>query len=243
MHTRLPRLLALVAGLAALSLPTVAFAQESTTTLTATLTGGGDPWSGRPRRRWHRHHHPAAGPGLLQHDLGQHWRRHPSPHPQGCTGGGPIVVTLFDVADPLPRAERPGGLRGCRGGRDRRHPPEPGRLLRQRPHPRTAQGRDPWELQASSQLPFTGSSSRSLLVFALSLMAAGVLLLAAVRRYAPAHARRLSGPRRRAATTPGLAEQDTVPLAIGRRGPPLGRASLVVEPPWGHTPPVPSGQR
>ena len=39
MHTRLPRLLALVAGLAALSLPTVAFAQESTTTLTATLTG------------------------------------------------------------------------------------------------------------------------------------------------------------------------------------------------------------
>ena len=32
MHTRLPRLLALVAGLAALSLPTVAFAQESTTT-------------------------------------------------------------------------------------------------------------------------------------------------------------------------------------------------------------------
>ena len=100
MHTRLPRLLALVAGLAALSLPTVAFAQESTTTLTATLTERrrslvrATPTALAPPPS------PAAGPGLLQHDLGQHWRRHPSPHPQGCTGvAGPIVVTLFDVAD------------------------------------------------------------------------------------------------------------------------------------------------
>jgi hypothetical protein len=49
MRIRLPRLLALVAGLAALSLPTVAFAQESTTTLTATLTGEAEvPGPGDP---------------------------------------------------------------------------------------------------------------------------------------------------------------------------------------------------
>jgi hypothetical protein len=50
------------------------------------------------------------------------------------------------------------------------------------------------QLQGSSQLPFTGSSSRPLLMVALSLMGAGVLLVTAVRRYAPAHARRPSRP-------------------------------------------------
>jgi hypothetical protein len=89
MRTRLPLVVALIAGLAAFSVSTIAFAQESATTLTATLTGEAEvPGPGDPRWHGHRQDHPPADPGLLQPDLGQHRRRHPGPHPQGCARGG-----------------------------------------------------------------------------------------------------------------------------------------------------------
>jgi hypothetical protein len=197
MRTRLPRLLALIAGLAALSLPTVALAQDGATTLTATLTGEAEvPGPGDP-----------DGAGTARVTLEQArvcfdmtWdniggANQAHIHKGGPGVAGPIVVPLFEVADPLPPGQN--GQEGCVDA-------EAAVIdaIRQNPAgyyvnvhtPELPKGAIRGQLQASSQLPFTGSSSRPLLVFALSLMAAGALLLAAVRRHAPAHPRRLSRP-------------------------------------------------
>jgi CHRD domain len=197
MRTRLPRLLALVAGLAALSLPTVALAQDSTTTLTATLTGEAEvPGPGDP-----------DGAGTARITLEQArvcfdmtWdniggANQAHIHQGGPGVAGPIVVPLFEVADPLPPGQN--GQEGCVDAEAAVI-----EAIRQNPAgyyvnvhtPELPKGAIRGQLQGSSQLPFTGSSSGSLLVLALSLMAAGVLLLTAVRRYAPAPARRLSRP-------------------------------------------------
>ena len=197
MRTRLPRLLALVAGLAALSLPTVALAQDSTTTLTATLTGEAEvPGPGDP-----------DGAGTARITLEQArvcfdmtWdniggANQAHIHRGGPGVAGPIVVPLFEVADPLPPGQN--GQEGCVDAEAAVI-----QAIRQNPAgyyvnvhtPELPKGAIRGQLQGSSELPFTGSSSGSLLVFALSLIAAGVLLLTAVRRYAPAPARRLSRP-------------------------------------------------
>jgi CHRD domain len=197
MRTRLPRLLALVAGLAALSLPTVALAQDSTTTLTATLTGEAEvPGPGDP-----------DGAGTARITLEQArvcfdmtWdniggANQAHIHQGGPGVAGPIVVPLFEVADPLPPGQN--GQEGCVDAEAAVI-----EAIRQNPAgyyvnvhtPELPKGAIRGQLQGSSQLPFTGSSSGSLLVLALSLMAAGVLLLTAVRRYAPAPTRRLSRP-------------------------------------------------
>jgi CHRD domain/LPXTG cell wall anchor motif len=197
MRTRLPRLLALVAGLAALSLPTVALAQESTTTLTATLTGEvevpgpGDPDGTGTARITLREGQVCFN--LTWDNIGGANQGHIH---QGAPGvAGPIVVPLFEVPDPLPPGQN--SQEGCVDA-------EAAVIdaIRQNPAgyyvnvhtPELPKGAIRGQLQAASQLPFTGSSSRPLLLAALSLMAAGTLLLAAVRRYAPAHARRLSRP-------------------------------------------------
>ena len=113
MRTRLPGLLALVAALAVLSLPTVAFAQASTTTLTATLTGEAEvPGPGDPD---------GAGTATITlrqsrvcfdmtwDNIGGATQAHIH---KGAPGvAGPIVVTLFDVADPLPPGQN--GQEGC----------------------------------------------------------------------------------------------------------------------------------
>jgi hypothetical protein len=106
---------------------------------------------------------------------------------------GPIVVPLFSVADPLPPGQN--SQEGCVDAEAAVI-----EAIRQNPAgyyvnvhtPELPAGAIRGQLQGSSQLPFTGGSSRPLLVFALSLVAAGGLLLAAVRRSVPAHARRLS---------------------------------------------------
>jgi hypothetical protein len=197
MRTRLPRLVALVAGLAALSLSTVAFAQESTTTLTATLSGEAEvPGPGDPD---------GAGTATITlqqarvcfdmtwDNIGGANQAHI--HKGGPGVAGPIVVPLFEVADPLPPGQN--GQEGCVDA-------EAAVIdaIRQNPAgyyvnvhtPELPKGAIRGQLQGSSQLPFTGSSSRPLLVFAVSLMGVGVLLLAVVRRLAPAHARRVSRP-------------------------------------------------
>ena len=196
MRTRLPRLLALVAGLAALSLPTVALAQASTT-LTATLTGEAEvPGPGDP-----------DGAGTARITLQESqvcfnltWDNIGGANAGHIHQGGPgvagdIVVPLFEVSDPLPSG--PNSQEGCVDA-------EAAVIdaIRQNPAgyyvnvhtPELPKGAIRGQLQAASQLPFTGSSSRPLLLVALSLLAAGALLLAAVRRYAPAHAQRLSRP-------------------------------------------------
>jgi hypothetical protein len=197
MRTRLPRLLALVAGLAALSLPTVALAQDSTTTLTATLTGAAEvPGPGDP-----------DGAGTARITLEQArvcfdmtWdniggANQAHIHQGGPGVAGPIVVPLFEVADPLPPGQN--GQEGCVDAEAAVI-----EAIRQNPAgyyvnvhtPELPKGAIRGQLQASSQLPFTGSSSRPLLMVALSLMGAGALLLTAGRRYVPAPARRLSRP-------------------------------------------------
>ena len=97
-------------------------------------------------------------------------------------------------------------------------------------------------MQASSQLPFTGIQP----------VAAGIRAepdgcrRPAARRRPPLRARSRPpavGPRRRAAT-PGSQSKTPCQPGDGRRGPTTGPpCPLSVEPPWGHTPPVPSGQR
>lgn len=195
MRTRLPLVLALVAGVAVLSGSTVAFAQESTTTLTATLSGEAEvPGPGDPDGT-------GTATVTLQQarvcfdmtwdNIGGATQAHI--HKGGPGVAGPIVVPLFEVADPLPPGQN--GQEGCVDA-------EAAVIaaIRQNPAgyyvnvhtPELPAGAIRGQLQGSSQLPFTGSSSRPLLVFALSLMGAGVLLLAAVRRSASAHARRLS---------------------------------------------------
>src|SRR4029453_16120753 len=113
MRIRLPMLVALVAALAALGLPTTALAQESTT-LTATLTGEAEvPGPGDP-----------DGTGtatitlrqsqvcfnMTWDNIGGATQAHIH---KGAPGvAGPIVVTLFDVADPPPpgRNAQEGGV-------------------------------------------------------------------------------------------------------------------------------------
>jgi hypothetical protein len=195
MRTRLPRLLALVAGLAALSLPTVALAQASTTTLTATLTGEaevpgpGDPdGTGTARITLQQ---AQVCFNLTWDNIGGATQAHI--HQGGPGVAGDIVVPLFEVPDPLPAGQN--SQEGCVDAEAAVI-----EAIRQNPAgyyvnvhtPELPKGAIRGQLQAASQLPFTGSSSRSLLLVALSLMAAGALLLAAVRRDALAHTRRLS---------------------------------------------------
>jgi hypothetical protein len=196
MRIRLPLLVALVAALAALGLPTVALAQESTT-LTATLTGEAEvPGPGDP-----------DGTGtatitlrqsqvcfnMTWDNIGGATQAHI--HKGAPGAAGPIVVTLFDVADPLPPGQN--GQEGCVDAEAAviaAIGQNPAGYYVNVHTPELPKGAIRGQLQGSSQLPFTGSSSRSLLMVALSLMGAGVLLVTAVRRYAPAHARRLSRP-------------------------------------------------
>ena len=197
MRIRLPMLVALVTALAALGLPTVALAQESTTTLTATLTGDAEvPGPGDPD---------GAGTATITlrqsqvcfnmtwDNIGGATQAHI--HQGGPGVAGPIVVTLFDVADPLPPGQN--AQEGCVDAEAAviaAIGQNPAGYYVNVHTPELPKGAIRGQLQASSQLPFTGSSSRPLLMVALSLMFAGVLLVTAVRRYAPAHARRLSRP-------------------------------------------------
>jgi hypothetical protein len=197
MRIRLPMLVALVAALAALGLPTVALAQESTTTLTATLTGDAEvPGPGDPD---------GAGTATITlrqsqvcfnmtwDNIGGATQAHI--HQGGPGVAGPIVVTLFDVADPLPPGQN--AQEGCVDAEAAviaAIGQNPAGYYVNVHTPELPKGAIRGQLQAPSQLPFTGSPSRPLLMVALSLMFAGVLLVTAVRRYAPAHARRLSRP-------------------------------------------------
>jgi hypothetical protein len=196
MRIRLPMLVALVAALAALGLPTTALAQESTT-LTATLTGEAEvPGPGDP-----------DGTGtatitlrqsqvcfnMTWDNIGGATQAHIH---KGAPGvAGPIVVTLFDVADPLPPGQN--AQEGCVDAEAAvitAIGQNPAGYYVNVHTPELPKGAIRGQLQGSSQLPFTGSSSRPLLMVALSLMGAGVLLVTAVRRCAPARARRLSRP-------------------------------------------------
>jgi CHRD domain len=197
MRIRLPVLVALVAALAALGLPTTALAQESTTTLTATLTGEtevpgpGDPDGTGTATITLRQSQVCFN--MTWDNIGGATQAHIH---KGAPGvAGPIVVTLFDVADPLPPG--PNAQEGCVDAEAAviaAIGQNPAGYYVNVHTPELPKGAIRGQLQGSSQLPFTGSSSRSLLMVALSLMGAGVLLVTAVRRYAPAHASRLWRP-------------------------------------------------